>query len=172
MDISRRTRSLSAAAPLLGAVALLGACASYGPGALRVGDAEAAVVQSMGTPAARYAMPGGVTRLAYARGPFGKHTYMVDLGPDGRVARWHQALGENEFAALQMGTSVDDLLRTYGPPAKKQARGIRPGEVWSYRYPTYECRWFQVTLDPAQTVVEAGYGVDPLCEVGKEPYVP
>ncbi len=149
-------------------LALLAACASYGPGDLRVGDAEAAVVQSMGPPAARYPLPGGALRLAYARGPFGKHTWMVDLGPDGRVTRWRQVLTEAQFAELQLGTPADEVLLTLGPPARVRPRGLRPGELWSYRYETYECRWFQVVLDEEHKVAEAGYGVDPMCEVGKD----
>jgi len=141
------------------------ACAAYGPGDLRVGDDEAAVVRSMGLPAARHAMPEGVTRLAYPRGPFGKHAYMVDLGRDGRVLRWHQALSEAAFATVVPGMSADELLRAFGPPGHRQPLGWRPWVVWSWRYPTFECQWFQVTLDQNQRVVDAGYGPDPLCQV-------
>jgi hypothetical protein len=143
----------------------LAACAAYGTGGLQAGMDEAAVVSSMGMPPARYTLPDGGTRLAYARGPYGKHTWMVDLGADGKVREWHQALSEAQFALLKMGIGEEELLRTIGPPSHVSGRGIRPGVVWSYRYPTYECRWFQATLDENRRLVEAGYGVDPACEV-------
>lgn len=145
--------------------ATVAGCAAYGPGDLRVGDDETAVVRSMGPPSGRYALPDGVTRLAYARGPEGKHTYMVDLGRDGRALRWHQALGEVQFERIVLGTGVDELLRNFGPPAHKQPLGWQPWVVWSWRYPTAECRWFRVTLDERQRVVETGYAPDPVCEV-------
>jgi hypothetical protein len=144
--------------------ALLTACAAYGPGDIRVGDAEAAVVQSMGAPAARYALPSGATRLAYARGPFGKHTYMVDLSADGRVSSVHQALGERQFSALPTGISTEELLLTLGPPAERRPLGLMPGTVWNYRYPTHDCRWFQVTLSLDGRVQSGSYGPDPECE--------
>lgn len=147
---------------------LLAACAAYGPGDLRVGDDEAAVRRSMGAPAARHELPDGVTRLAYPRGPFGKHAYMVDLGRDGRVQSWHQALSEQAFAKVVPGMGADELLRSFGPPGNRQVLGWQPWVVWSWRYPTYECLWFRVTLDQTQHVVEAGYSPDPICQADND----
>lgn len=164
-----RSRSLSAGlAATTAALVLLAGCAAYGPGALRLGDAEAAVVASMGRPSARHALPDGGTRLVYARGPEGRHTWMVDLGADGRVQRWHQALGEEAFARIAPGMAADDLLRDYGPPAHRLGIARRGTEVWSWRYPTYECRWFRVTLDERGRVLETSYGPDPVCVIEEE----
>ena len=110
-------------------------------------------------------LAGGGTRLVYARGPEGRHTWMVELGADGRVQRWHQALSEAAFARIVPGMSADELLRDFGPPGHRQPLGWQPWVVWSWRYPTYECLWFRVTLDRAQRVVETSYGPDPLCDV-------
>jgi hypothetical protein len=162
--LAGRSPSLSAC---LGALLLAG-CVAYGPGDLRVGDDEAAVVRSMGAPAARHAMPEGVTRLVFARGPFGRHAYMVELGRDGRVLRWHQALSEAAFARIVPGMSADELLRDFGPPCRRQPLGWQPWVVWSWRFPTYDCLWFRVTLDRDQRVVDTSYGPDPLCQVDND----
>jgi hypothetical protein len=162
-----KVRSLSAVAVLAVGLVLSG-CAAYGPGGLKPGDDEAAVVRSMGTPTARHALPDGMSRLVYARGPEGMHTWMVELGADGRVLRWHQALSETTFERISLGMTADALLRDFGPPAHRQPLGWQPWVVWSWRYPTSECRWFQVTLNEQQRVVETGYGPDPRCEIDDE----
>ena len=56
------------AAALLLAVGLLTACAGVQPGRVAPGQDEATVIAAMGAPTGRYALPGGATRLEYARG--------------------------------------------------------------------------------------------------------
>lgn len=146
-------------------VAGLAGCAAYGPGELKPGDSESAVIQRMGPPTARHTMTEGVTRLVFARGPEGQHTWMVELGRDGRVLRWHQALGEVAFERITPGLTANDLLRDFGPPAVRQRVGWQPQEVWSWRYPTLDCRWFQVTLDAGRRVIQTGYAPDPRCVI-------
>jgi hypothetical protein len=148
----------------LGAAWALLACSSYSPQGLLVGDREETVVGLMGKPTDRISLPGGVTRLVYARGPMGRHTYMVDLGPDGGVTQWRQVLGELEFADIVPGMTAEEVLREFGPPAEKRPYRPTRGQIWSYRYQTFECRWFQVTFDPAGRVDAASYGDDPLCD--------
>ena len=146
---------------------MLVACAAYGPSSIQRGDGEAAVRASMGAPSARYAMPGGRTRLAYARSPLGRHTWMIDLGADGRVAAISQALGSEQFAELPPGIDRNELLRRLGPPAERRARGLKPGELWSWRYPTNDCLWFQAELDGDAIFLGGSYGIDPRCDVGE-----
>ena len=57
------------------ALGALAGCASYSPQGLQTGQGEAQVSQQMGEPTGRYALPDGATRLEYARGPMGRHTY-------------------------------------------------------------------------------------------------
>ncbi len=148
----------------------LSACTAFGPPALSPGQAEADVQQRLGTPTARYAMPDGRTRLEYATGPLGRETWMVDLDAAGRVREWHQALDEPRLHAFQArapGLSIDELLRTLGRPAER--RGVarvagQPGEVWSWRYVTNECLWYEVSIGRDQRVVDAGFGIDPRCD--------
>lgn len=168
MNGLRQALLLASLGPML---ATLVSCASYGPDSIGPGDAEAKVLATMGPPAERYALAGGGTRLAYPRGPFGRHTWMVDLGADGRVSAWRQALGEAQFAALQPGTPAEAVLREIGPPAERKPErafnGLMGGERWSYRYPTNDCLWFSVHFGPDGLLRAGTYGVDPMCDPGE-----
>ena len=79
----------------LGLVLSLLACAALEPAReLRVGMPEAQVSQYMGLPNARHALPNGLTRLEFARGPAGRSTWMVDIDSAGRVRAFEQVLTE------------------------------------------------------------------------------
>ena len=145
---------------------LLGACSAYGPGDVRVGQAADDVTRSMGPPTGRYALNGGATRLEFARGPYGKHTYMVDLDAAGHVTRWEQVLDEPHFAQVTPGESRDDVLLLLGHPSDTRFIGWQKLVVWAYRYDTPQCQWFQVSLDAQQRVHDTSYGLDPHCDAG------
>lgn len=142
----------------------LAACSSYGPGVLRPGLSAAQVEADMGPPTGRYPRPEGGTRLEFARGPFGKHTYMVDLDRTGQVERWEQVLREEVFNQVVPGMRSSDLRYRLGQPSNLM--GIwRGATVWSWRYESPFCIWFRVTVEPDGTVRDSGYGPDPPCEV-------
>ena len=156
---------------VLAAVALA-SCAVFQPPPLAVGQSEPEVVALLGSPTGRYPMAEGVTRLEFARGPFGRQTWMVDIGPDGRSRRFDQVLNTMHFAQFAErapGLSVDELLRTLGRPGDRQRLGWVGGEVWSWRYPTNDCLWFQVSIGTDGKVVSGGYGIDPVCDVKDPP---
>jgi hypothetical protein len=94
----------------------------------------------------------------------GQHTWMLDLGGDGRLRAWHQALGESQFAALQPGIGIEELRRTIGPPAHRRPTGRDGAQVWSWRYPTFECRWFQADIDAGGRFAGGSYAIDPMCD--------
>jgi hypothetical protein len=142
----------------------LGACTGYGPGDLRTGQTVEEVARSLGAPTGRYPLAQGGTRLEYARGPYGKHTFMVDIDATGRVAAWQQVLTERHFATIAPGIGTDELLRTLGRPSDRRSGGWQGGEVWSYRYDAIFCQWFQVSVIGGR-VRDAAYGPDPLCDV-------
>ncbi|MBI5256767.1 MAG: hypothetical protein HY855_09720 [Burkholderiales bacterium] len=145
---------------------LLAGCA--GP-ALQVGQDEAAVLAAMGRPTGRYAMPGGVQRLEYATGPFGRVTWMVDLDTSGRVQRWEQVLGEQRFAQVADGMPREELLRLIGRPGHRAGEWMNR-ETWSWRYPTNDCLWFRVTLSAEGKVISGGgYLPDPSCDIKDSP---
>lgn len=155
------------AAWMLALVALAG-CAAYGPQRLKPGASVDDVKAALGPPTAQYPAAGGGERVEYARGPYGKHTFMLDFDGQGRLSGWQQVLDEPYFDALRTGTARDDVLRTLGHPAEQRSLGLQHRTVWSYRYETPFCKWFQVVFDRQGRVVETGYGPDPLCDVGFE----
>ena len=124
-------------------------------------DAAALLVQGGGR---RRAMADdGNQRLEYATGPYGRTTWMVDVDRAGRVAASRQVLNEAAFLELQSTPNVtrDEVLRRLGTPGETRHGGRMGGEVWSWRYPTNDCLWFQLSLDNAGRVTSSGYGVDP-----------
>lgn len=148
-------------------LAALAACALFEPPPIRRGSNEAELSQLLGAPTGRYPMPAGVTRLEFARGPFGRQTWMVDLDAGGHVTDWWQALEEWRLHAFQAdgpGMTRDQLLRTLGRPAERRHGGRMGGELWSWRYPTNDCLWYQVSLDDDARVTSAGFNIDPMCD--------
>jgi hypothetical protein len=148
---------------IVAACAALGACAArYGPESLGTSATFGEVERTLGRPTARYAgQP--AERIEYARGPFGRHTYMLDFNADGKLVSWEQVLTESRFDQLRVGMSRDELLASVGRPSEVGKLPWQRLVLWSYRYETPFCRWFQVTLDQSGRVVETGYGPDPLC---------
>jgi hypothetical protein len=144
-------------------VLLLSACAGYGPGDLRPGQSEAEVRARMGEPTGRYPLPDGGSRIEYARGPMGQHTYMIDVDGAGRVRGWEQVLTEVRFDALPIGAAQAEVRNRFGRPSVAHVGWRGVGEVWSYRYESLFCRWFQVWLVDGR-VREAAYATDPMCE--------
>ena len=120
----------------------------------------------MGPATGRYTLPDGSTRLEFARGPFGRHTWMLDLGPDGRVKASEQVLTDNMFATLREGDSRESVLQRIGQPSEVRGGGRQGGEVWSWRYDDRNnCLWFEVSMIDAR-VVHPSYGIDPRCNAG------
>jgi hypothetical protein len=169
MKTSRRFATRAVPRPALGLLAvlaaLLSACAGYAPPSdLSPGTSQTSVIAAMGPPALRLPLPDGSgTRLVFARGPMGAHTWMIDVDRAGQVRHWHQALGEEQFARIRPGLSADDLLFALGPPAERRRMGWTPTEVWSYRFADAQCRWFRIELDRRQVVIASDYAEDPLC---------
>lgn len=143
---------------------LLGACAAYGPAGLQPGASSAQVRQAMGEPTLVLPHPAGGSRWVYARGPFGRHTWMLDIDAAGRLGPVEQVLGEAQFTALVPGMTEAQVLFAFGPPAQRKSRGIRPGELWSWRYPTNDCLWFQAEFDQGLVVAGGSYATDPVCD--------
>ena len=161
------TRALSArsSAALVSSAstALLAACAGYSPGNIPNGASEADLRARMGEPTGRYALPNGGAQIEYARGPMGKHTYMVNVDAAGRVRGWEQVLTEPRFEAIAIAEPRDEVRQQLGRPSQTRVGWRGVGEVWSYRYESYFCRWFQVWLVDGR-VREAAYATDPECD--------
>jgi hypothetical protein len=162
-------KNSSAAILVLWACAFLGACTTPRPPA--AGSTQQSVLQQWGAPTARYALPDGVTRLEYASGPYGRTTWMVDVDRDGRVQQSRQVLNEAEFLRVQSDTTLtrEGLLRWLGTPGERRHGGWQGGEVWSWRYPTNDCLWFQSSVAADGRVTGSAYGIDPRCDTPSDP---
>lgn len=156
MDLPLLTLAASAAL-------LAGCAAAYGPQGLRSGASMQEAAAALGPPTGRYARSGG-ERIEYARGPYGKHTYMLDFDSQGRLTGWDQVLTEAHFDDVRPGISREELLFALGHPAESRPLGWQTQTVWSYRYDSPFCKWFQVGIDAGGKVVDTGYGPDPLCD--------
>lgn len=163
----RLPRPLTLPAIALGLAALLalGGCASWGQPLARPGEAQAAVLQRLGPPTGRYALEGGGTRLEYATGPYGRTTWMIDVGADGRVLAAEQVLTLQRFAQVREGMRPDEVLRLVGRPGEV-AREYMDRKTWSWRYETNDCLWVRVTFT-ADGVVWGGAStlIDPHCDI-------
>jgi len=155
---------------------LLG-CASYSGRGLREGVAGFDEVRAvMGEPALRWSEPDGSVQLAYPRGPEGTHTFMVFLGPDGKLQRIVNVLEEKTFARVAIGSSQDDVLKLIGPPAAHQTLFFKARNVlvweWLYCDGFSTQAWFGVEFDGMTGPVVKTYsrpdyrgwdGVAPTC---------
>ncbi|MBI3156507.1 MAG: hypothetical protein HYZ20_14005 [Burkholderiales bacterium] len=146
---------------------LLAACAGPGLSRLEPGLDEPAVLARWGEPTGRHALPGGGIRLEYATGPYGLQTWMVDLDTAGRVTQARQVLEYGALTALQgelPGMTREELLRTLGRPGEVRSGGRQGGQVWSWRFFSPFCLWFQVGVGDDGRVVDAVFSPDPACD--------
>jgi hypothetical protein len=160
MNHRRQQRARLAVLPAL----LLAACATLPPPS---GTPRSTLLQQWGPPTAEHAMPGGVQRLEYASGPYGRTTWMLDLDADGRLLQARQVLDEAEFQAVMAlpGLRTAEVRQRLGTPGEVRSLAWRGGEVWGWRYPTNDCLWFEISFNAQGRVQGGGYGVDPRCDV-------
>jgi hypothetical protein len=148
--------------------ALAAGCALFfNPATLPPGSGVGVAAEAMGLPTGQYPLPDGGKRLEYARGPMGKHTWMLDYDAAGGLKTARQVLTEANFNAVRAGMSRDELRLALGRPSATSVLGWQNLDVWSYRYDTLFCQWFQVGIDRSGKVTDSGYYPDPLCD--KEP---
>jgi outer membrane protein assembly factor BamE (lipoprotein component of BamABCDE complex) len=146
---------------LLG-LSLLTACSGYAPSANMSGMTQDQLLAQMGQPDVVRQTAAG-TRLEFPRGPFGHHTWFVDLDATGRVSHSEQVLTEQNFNQVGPGMTQDEVRQRLGRPSETQGLGRARGVVWNYRYENYFCQWFQVEISQEQLVRSTGYGQPPEC---------
>jgi hypothetical protein len=153
------------AALFVTAAALLAACAPLQPPA-----SEQEALQRWGAPTARYTLPGGVQRLEYATGPYGRATWMLDLGAQGQVLRAQQVLTDTELMAVQAALPMPaaQLLQRIGRPGERRHGGRAGGQVWGWRYQTNDCLWYLVSVDDAGIAQNAAFMIDPRCDTSSD----
>ena len=142
------------------ATMLLAACASYSGAGLKPGEANLEQVQAkMGQPAMRWQDADGSVQLAYPRGPYGYHTYMVKLGPDGRLQSIENALDDRTFRRIVPGLSKEEVLRLLGPPIDSRSVYNKErnelGWEWRFRDAFNEPTRFVVLFDATAGTVRS-----------------
>lgn len=148
---------------VLFAALLLAACASYSGRGLQTGVATLPdVLTVMGEPALRWQDGDGSQQLAFPRGPFGYHTWMVFLGPDGRLQRIENRLDPVHFSRLEPGKSDQAaVLRLFGPPVPQWTAyfAARDELVWEYRFCDNwgEASRFDVLFDATSGIVRTSF---------------
>lgn len=157
-------QSCSIRAAVLGLATALSACAAIAPGSLQPGASIGEARSAFLGPTGEYALPGGGTRLEFARGAFGRQTYMLDFDASGTLVRSEQVLTEANFAKVAPGQPAADVRMRLGRPAQVFNIGWQQRQVWNYRYYPADCVWYQISIDAAGKVVESGYGSDPACD--------
>ena len=143
---------------------LAAGCASFRPPSLVPGTSASEARHALGPPTGEYALPAAGTRLEYARGPYGKHTWMLDFDAQGSLTQTTQVLTEARFNQVLVGMSQDQLLMSLGHPSERSLLALQRQTVWSYRYEGPFCQWFQVGIDERGRVADTGYYPDPLCD--------
>ncbi|TAK71963.1 MAG: hypothetical protein EPO19_03265 [Betaproteobacteria bacterium] len=119
------------------ATLLLAACASHSGSGLAPGEARREQVQAlMGPPALSWKDADGSVQLAYPLGPAGFDTYMVKLGPDGRLQSIANVLDEQTFARIRAGMTKDEVLRLIGPPDYSRSAYFKARDelAWEWRF--------------------------------------
>jgi hypothetical protein len=155
-------------ATVVAASALVVGCAGYAPPSDAVGRPITTVEQGLGPATARYPMPDGTTRVEFARGPLGRHTWMLDVDMGGRVLRSEQVLTAERFAQVRDGMTADEVRRLIGRPGETRSGGFQGGEVWSWRYHTNDCLWFELSILDGRARGPA-YAIDPRCDPPSDP---
>ena len=92
------------------------------------------VRSQMGKPETERVSGDGSRRLEYPRGPEGLNTWMVDIGPDGRLVAITQALTAENFAKVHPGMTEDDVRRLLGKPGQVAAYRLKQETVWSWKW--------------------------------------
>lgn len=157
----RGRRRTTAAVALAGWLAA--GCASLVPGAVPLGTPIDEALQSLSFRTGDHPLPGGGRRLEYAKGAFGRQTWMLDFDAAGRLVGTRQVLTEADFATIAPGMKAAEVRTRLGRPADVFNVGWQRISVWNYRWFEGDCVWFQVSIDAAGTVTETGYGQDPAC---------
>ena len=94
---------------------------------------------------------------------FGRQTWMLDFDAAGRLVRKEQVLTEARFAEIAPGMAATEVRMRIGRPAVSTYIGWQKRQLWSYRWWPGDCVVFQVSIDAAGKVVEAGMATDLAC---------
>ena len=117
---------------LMAACLLFSGCANL-PG-IAPGTSAAAVEAADGKPFRMWPEAGGGSSWEYPLGPEGRYTYMVRLGPDGRVSRVDQVLGWDTFTLITRGMPMAEVEHLLGRPYSTGTMPMTGQTVWAWRF--------------------------------------
>ena len=140
--------------PALLAVLLLAGCGSAG--SLVPGQSSQADVRArLGAPTETRKDRNGDELWEYAGGREGTETYLVRLGPDGKVKEVTQLVTEERLMRVVPGQTIRQEVRDLlGKPSEEMMTGA--GEAWSWRFNFggSQLGHLVVTFNPDNTVKE------------------
>jgi hypothetical protein len=148
---------------LLAATLLAGCAHPWNAVNLPPGTSREQVIASAGQPQRVVPLANGGQRLQYTLQPLGRHAFMVDLDPAGRLVQARQVLTEANFHRIQVDRwTRDDVQREFGPPAQVDAVYSWPGPVWTYRWRDLgnADMFYFVYFDPQGVVRRAHPGIE------------
>ena len=137
-------------------------CVGYGPNNQFIGLDRKEIVQRLGEPTDELKSSAGAV-LEYARGPYGRHSYRIGLDSAGKVTQWEQILIDSNFKKIRPAMTQAEVRALIGRSYEISGLARNRGEVWSYRYETPSCVWFQVEFTADGLVRSAGDGIPPEC---------
>lgn len=137
---------------LLACIVLLGGCAS--PRSLVVGQSTDADVRAVaGTPTDTRVDRNGDRVYEYATGREGYATYIVRIGPDGKVKEVTQALTEDQLAKVAPGkTTREEVRDLLGRPTFEEVYLGIPSWSWRFAKDGVRPGFIVVTFNPDGTV--------------------
>lgn len=138
---------------------LLSSCASYNGRGLNPGEAKLdQVLSQMGTPAQRWNEADGSIQLSYPKGPAGPESYMVRIGPDGKLQNIRNVMTPETFKKILPGMSKEEVVKILGPsvPAWTNYFKARDELVWTWRYELHtDPAFFHVLFDASSGKVRS-----------------
>jgi hypothetical protein len=152
--------ALHRAAALLALMFLGAGCANFS--AISPGDSALAVETRVGAPGTVWENADGSEVWEYPTGPYGVHTFMIDIGPDQAVREVHQVLREEYFSKVHAGMSRDEVQRMLGRPREIWYFPARDEEVWFWRYLEVNYRFFNVLFDHSDGTVRTTLRLDEI----------
>jgi hypothetical protein len=151
---------------------IVSACTSYSGSGLKPGEARLEDVHAtMGPPALHWQDADGSRQLAYPRGPAGFDTFMVRLGPNGKLLSIENVLDEQHLATVRAGMSKEDVLRILGPSdANANAYFEARDELaWDWRFRVFNEPWRMIVLFDSTSGKVRSTMIRPEQYLGAEP---
>ena len=119
------------------------------------------VLERLGPPTRRVAVPGGGERFQYSYQPVGRVAVMVDFDANGRVVSSRNVLTATDWARIVPGVWTGaDVEREFGPPALVDRVSSWQGTVLNYRWSDNANLFYWIYLDAQGMVQRAQQGMD------------